>query len=269
MTRSKSPFPGWDPYLQRFWRDVHHRLITYSCDALRGQLPSDLRARIEERVVLEAADWPEAAHVYVPDVFVVERPAPSPGGAPSVVGSAVVTEPLKLSIQAEPLTEGYIEIRDVSSGGRVVTTIEFVSPTNKTPGPGLIGYRKKQQDCLKARVSLVEIDLIRGGEHILAVPEGVIPVRHRVAPRVCVTMAWQPSEFLYYPVSIRQRLPAIHIPLRETDPPATLDIQAAFDLAYANGEYGADIDYRAAPDVPLTPEEAQWADEHLRAQSLR
>jgi len=163
MTRNKSPFPGWDPYLQRFWRDAHHRLITYSCDALRGQLPADLRARIEERVVLETSDWPEAMRVYAPDVFVVERPTPITNRAASGIGGAAVVEPLKLSIQAEPLTEGYIEIRDASSGGRVVTTIEFLSPTNKAPGQGLTAYQKKQQDCLKPQVSLVEIDLIRGG----------------------------------------------------------------------------------------------------------
>lgn len=26
---SNSPFPGMDPYLERFWRNVHHRLVTY------------------------------------------------------------------------------------------------------------------------------------------------------------------------------------------------------------------------------------------------
>ena len=269
MTRSKSPFPGWDPYLQRFWRDVHQSLIVYTRDLLRGQLPSDLRARIEERVVLEATDWPDAARVYVPDVAVVERSATFPGSASSAVAGAIVAEPLKLSIQAEPLTEGFIEIRDVSSGGRVITTIGFLSPTNKTPGQGLTAYQKKQQDCLKAQVSQVEIDLVRGGEHNLAMPEDVVPFSRRLPPRVCVTVAWQPSEFLYYPISLRQRLPAIHIPLRQTDPPATLDIQAVFDLAYANGDYGADIYYRADPEVKLTLEEAQWADAHLRDQRLR
>ena len=269
MTRSKSPFPGWDPYLQRFWRDVHQSLIVYTRDLLRSQLPSDLRARIEERVVLEATDWPDAARVYVPDVAVVERSATFPGSASSAVADTIVAEPLKLSLQAEPLTEGYLEILDMSSGGRVITTIEFLSPTNKTSGPGLIAFQKKQQECLKGRVSLVEIDLIRGGEHNLVVPEGFIPPKHRLSPRACVTLAWEPSEVSYYPISIRQRLPAIHIPLRQTDPPATLDIQAVFDLAYANGDYGADIDYRAAPEVKLTPEEAQWADAHLRDQGLR
>ena len=39
-----SPFPGMDPYLERFWRDVHARLIIYAADQLQENLPSDLRA---------------------------------------------------------------------------------------------------------------------------------------------------------------------------------------------------------------------------------
>ncbi|MFL5339567.1 MAG: DUF4058 family protein [Gemmataceae bacterium] len=48
-----SPFPGMDPYLESHWRDVHASLIIYARDALRRVLPSSLRARVEERVVVE------------------------------------------------------------------------------------------------------------------------------------------------------------------------------------------------------------------------
>ena len=41
-----SPFPGMDPYLEQFWRDVHARLIIYAADQLQGRLPGDLRARL-------------------------------------------------------------------------------------------------------------------------------------------------------------------------------------------------------------------------------
>ena len=69
---SKSPFPGMDPYLERFWRDVHHRLVTYSCDQLQSQLPPELRARMEERVFV-TGDEGLIGH-RVPDVHVVEYP---------------------------------------------------------------------------------------------------------------------------------------------------------------------------------------------------
>jgi hypothetical protein len=48
-----SPFPGMNPYLEQYWGDIHHRLITYSSDALQKQLPGDLRARVGERVFVE------------------------------------------------------------------------------------------------------------------------------------------------------------------------------------------------------------------------
>ncbi len=35
----RSPFPGTDPYLEQYWGDIHHRLITYISDALQKELP--------------------------------------------------------------------------------------------------------------------------------------------------------------------------------------------------------------------------------------
>ena len=31
-----SPFPGMDPYLEQYWRSVHHRLVTYAGDQLQA-----------------------------------------------------------------------------------------------------------------------------------------------------------------------------------------------------------------------------------------
>jgi hypothetical protein len=268
MTREKSPFPGWDPYLQGYWRDVHQSMVVYTRDYLRAQLPADLRVRVEERVFLEAEDdgVPRSGS-YVPDVSVIEWPRPRSGATTTI--EQAVAEPLKIRYPFEPLTEGYIEIRDASSGGRLVTSIEFTSPTNKAPGKGADSFRKKQQDCRNANVSVVEIDLIRGGEHILMVPVERIPLNRRDPPFACVFEAWNQIDLLFYAISIQQRLPAIRIPLRQTDKQARLDIQAIFDQAYLNGDYGADIDYSVDPDVSLTPDERQWLDAHLRAQGLR
>ena len=48
-----NPFPGMNPWLESHWGDVHTRLTTYSCDQLQPQLPSGLRARIEEYIAVE------------------------------------------------------------------------------------------------------------------------------------------------------------------------------------------------------------------------
>jgi hypothetical protein len=89
-------------------------------------------------------------------------------------------------------------------------------------------------------------------------------------PLVCAIEGWRPKEVLFYPISIRERLPTIRIPLRRSDKQVRLDVQAVYDLAYENGEYGADIDYTRPPDkVPLSPEESVWMHDHLLAKGLR
>src|SRR5436305_14703680 len=66
-----SPFPGMDPYLEQFWGDVHLTMIARSRAAIQKQLPSDLIARVDERVFVETTDG--QPRDIVPDVRVVER----------------------------------------------------------------------------------------------------------------------------------------------------------------------------------------------------
>ena len=73
-----SPFPGMDPYLESHWRDVHASLVIYIRDAIQDSLPSSLRARVEERVILEG---PEGfGNSLYPDVRVVEGRPQNRGG---------------------------------------------------------------------------------------------------------------------------------------------------------------------------------------------
>ena len=50
----KSPFSGMDPYLEARWSDVHVKLVAYIGEALQPMLPRGLRARSEQRVLLES-----------------------------------------------------------------------------------------------------------------------------------------------------------------------------------------------------------------------
>jgi hypothetical protein len=43
-----------DPDLEAFWGDVHTSLVTYARDQLRGQMPPDLKVRVEEHVSIQA-----------------------------------------------------------------------------------------------------------------------------------------------------------------------------------------------------------------------
>src|SRR6266849_2669448 len=104
-----SPFPGMDPYLESHWRDVHASLVIYIRDALQEALPPELRARVEERVVLESPEG--LGHPLFPDARVIEYRPQRLGDVPTVVRLAA-SEPILIDAQREPLTEGYIEIID-------------------------------------------------------------------------------------------------------------------------------------------------------------
>ncbi len=260
------PFPGMDPYLEQFWGDVHHRLITYLSDAIQKQLPGDLRARVDERVYVEPEDG--SGRRIVPDVRIIERGRRH--DAPLRAGNGVaLADPIIVHMdQDEPVRQGFIEIVDIKSGRRVVTVVEILSPPNKTTGPGRELYLKKQEELRAGRVSLVEIDLLRCGRRVMCAPFERIPEGHRTPYAVCVRRGWTPLEFEYYRLPLRERLPAFRIPLRETDPDVPLDLQAVVDQCYESALYD-DIDYREEPDPPLSGDDARWADALLREQGRR
>src|SRR5690606_17528426 len=83
-----------------------------------------------------------------------------------------IDEPVRVkNIQGE-VRESYLEIFELSSH-RLVTGLEFLSPANKRKSPGRKLYQKKQRELADANVNLVEIDLLRAGRHVLAVPEAI------------------------------------------------------------------------------------------------
>ncbi len=261
----RSPFPGMDPYLEQFWGDVHHRLIVYLSDALQKQLPGDLRARVDERVFVEPEDGIRRG--IVPDVRVVERGRREDQTLRASNGIAVA-EPLVIHLADEPARQGFVEIIDIKSGRRVVTVIEILSPSNKVAGPGRDLYVKKQEELREGKVSLVEVDLLRSGSRVLSAPFELVPDGHRTPYAVCVRRGWKPLQVEYYRLPLRECLPAIAIPLRETDRDVPLDLQALVDQCYEAAEYD-DVDYGEEPDPPLTSDDAQWADALLREKGLR
>jgi hypothetical protein len=254
-----------DPYLESHWGDVHTRLVIYSSDQLRARLPRDLRARVEERVFVETEDVRQRS-IY-PDVRAVERPANQSIARDEAKSAVAVCEPIIVRVQDEAKTETFLEIREVS-GGRVITVIEFVSPANKMPGKGRDLYLRKQRDLDSAGVNSVEIDLLRGGDHVIACPFESLPQQCRRPYRISVRRASQPLAFEVYPVSLRAPLPTIRIPLRESDADVPLSLQDLIAEAYENGDYD-DLDYTLEPEPPLDDAEARWAAELLREQGRR
>ncbi len=261
----KSPFPGMDPYLQQYWRDVHTSLVTYARDQLQGILPADLVARVEERVYLEKDG--EVDRTFFPDVYVIERPKRGSAAGAAVEG-VEIAEPFIVTFPNEPITERFIEIRDAKSGKKVITVIEFVSPTNKLPGAGYDLYRQKQKETEQAGVSLVEIDLVLGGKRVLSVPLSRIKFKDRTRYQAIVRRGWKWHVAEVYPLPVQRRLPTIPIPLRDSDGDSRLDLQSLLDKAYENGGHD-DIDYQDESDPPLEGHEAKWADSLLREAGKR
>ena len=62
---------------------------------------------------------------------------------------------------------------------------------------------------------------------------------------------------------LRQRLPILPIPLRKTEPPVPLDLQALVDQTYERGRYD-DLSYTDDLDPPLSSEESDWIKQILK-----
>jgi hypothetical protein len=248
-----------DPYLERYWGDVHQTLITYSRDALQSALPRSLLARTEERVFLmeEGEDQPRFR---VPDTFIYEDPSPSwkgsSGGAALAEPDAEIARTILFKCK-EDITEGYIEIRE-RDGGKVITVIEFLSPTNKYPGPGRDKYDAERAEILRFDTSLVEIDLVRAGPRNLAIGDARIQEDFRTDFLVCTKIGWQREDLRLGVLPLREKLKAVRIPLRKGETPVVLSLQPLIDKVYEMGRYDV-IDYSKPCQPPLESDDAFWA----------
>lgn len=262
---AKSPFPGMDPYLERHWRDVHGSLITYARDALNDQLKLPLRARSEERIYVETED--DVIQQRSPDVSIVEHSNPEIASeAPQATTATLVSEvqPIVIQFADEPTVERYLEIVDAESGEKVITVIEFLSPTNKRRGEGQDAYLAKRREYRLAGANLVEVDLTRAGSRNEILPARKIPSALRRATYFAsIRRSRRPHEIRFYPIPLAARLPAIPIPLRPSDHDVSIDLQSLIERAWRNGP-GDTLDYSRPLDPPLAGTDAALAEQMLK-----
>jgi hypothetical protein len=260
----ESPFLGMNPYLEEpaMWPDVHHRLITTICDQIQARLMSGYRAVITPYVVFESIEIAPVRRV-VPDVAVIERePYSSPGGAAVAVEAAPLTLPAVMTV---PVEYARIEIRTVRDQV-LVTAIELLSPANKRPGlDGADAYEKKRQEIFSSTANLMEIDLLRSGRRTqVARPLPDAPYfifLSRVQRRPYIEI---------WPLSLREPIKPVPVPLRYPDPAVALDLGAAIHEAYRRARYDLEIDYHEPPPPPaLSSDDTAWLDAHLRERGLR
>ncbi|HEX5104783.1 MAG TPA: DUF4058 family protein [Pirellulaceae bacterium] len=263
-----SPFPGMDPYLEipHVWPDFHNSLAYAIRALLNRDMPKPFYAQLEVRPEVGIVEIDEHVERMVPDVTVLEpRTVPKHSSGAAVLESprTDISKSYEVAAVVEPIRHAYVEIRDTAQDHRLVTLIEIVSPSNKRAGKDRDAYLEKQQQVLASDASLVEIDLHRGGQRLLA-GEGLQRSVQRHSPPadylVDVSRAWNRDKWSFYPINIREVLPVIGVPLREQIPEVPLDLQFAATRAYDEGPYarGA-VDYSRSPSPPLRESDRDWA----------
>lgn len=268
-----SPFPGMDPFLEHpsLFPGLHDRFIAYLGEALQGCLPAPYFADINERLWVDTSDRPIG-----PDVDVLRGEGPGQGHPTEKDASAEMAagaaQPILITVPLEERRETFLEIRTLlDQGERLVTTIEVLSLTNKTPGPkGRTLYLRKQREILDSDSHLVEIDLLREGTHTTAVPENRL---RQMAPafdyHVCVHSFDQPETFAVYTIRLTDRLPSVAVPLLPRDGAVTIDLQAVLDRCYDAGPYRRRVRHDPSRIVPaLSEDQLEWVIQRLRARGM-
>jgi hypothetical protein len=261
----KSPFPGMDPYLEARWSGLHVALIYLLQESLQTILPSDLRARAEERVLLETIAGDPIAG-YRGDVTLVRAPRRAAEKPPR--GSTTTIEPVVVEFYDAPEVDRFLQIIDLSNGNRVVSAIEVLSPWNKRAGRLNRDYLRKLADYARAGVSILEIDLLRSSQARLPVGQDNLPAERWAPYLACVRRGWRLPRWELYPIPLREALPAIPVPLRENEPDVFVALQPLIERAYTAGGHD-DIDYSKPARPPLKRKDAAWADELLRQAGRR
>lgn len=243
-----SPFPGMNPYLEQSdaWEDFHTNLITRMQEMLSPQVGPNYYVKVEVRLYLHELSAEQRRYFGRADVGVVGQPSRAPSA--KTINATAPMELLMANVEVE--RHSSLEIRD-RRNRRVVTVIELLSPTNKTPGPDRDDYLRKRNVLLIERIHFVEIDLRRGGER--PGPPTLPPCDYYAL----VSRYEDRPKLGLWPLTLRDRLPIIPIPLCAPDPDALLDLQAVLDRAYDAADYGKHI-YGETPEPPLSEEQLTW-----------
>jgi hypothetical protein len=250
-----------DPWLEQpsLWPDAHNSLIVAIRDAIVPMVDPRYFVGLETRTTV--LTWPEreSQRVIRPDIS-IRRGDPG-AGSPTALSSSSATavleevrvEPVVLELpEMDEVEEWYLEIRSLPDQA-VVTVIELLSPTDKTPGEGRGQYLVKRAAVLQSLTNLVEIDLLRSG-----LP---VPMREPMPPadyRILVSRGRSRPKADLYRGSIRRPLPAFPIPLLPGEDEPILDINTVLHGLMDRARFFRVIDYASPPDPPLLSEDEAW-----------
>ena len=170
-----SPFPGMDPYLEHphIWQGLHNRLIVAIANEISAQLAGSYYVDIQQRVYLNEAEEP--TEFRIPDVSVLNASGNGDAPTSSLDAAFAESEDRAVAVKVpipEEVRETYLEVREGGSD-YLITAIELLSPTNKRRGRGRQLYEDKRMEMLGTRTNLVEIDLLRAGEPMRLIGNGI------------------------------------------------------------------------------------------------
>ena len=255
-----NPFPGMNPYLEDpgFWPEVHNGLIALLWASLGPELPSNYRLAINEWGEVSFAPPEERGRrVVIPDLTIAGSSG-ADGGVllkepPAPADSVLVTIPA-----SDEARVTYLEVRAVASE-RVVTVVEVLSPTNKMPGVGRSDYLIKRGNILASGASLVEIDLLRGGERM-----PVTPADCDCHYSILVSKEWlRPYAFLF-PFAVTEAIPRFRLPLLPEDAEPEVAIGPLLDRMHHTARYNSVAGYDGPPPGPaLRPDVQRWVEARL------
>jgi hypothetical protein len=223
-------------------------------DRLTTLVAPDFYVEIQQHItVLHPED--EAVRHVIPDVYVAEQRlvTPQQTGTGAVITPPTLVEPLE---QLE-IYERFLEVRDRRQRD-VVTTIEVLSPWNKSAGQERWdAFQAKRRTVMASHTHWIEIDLLRAGKRP---PE----VAGKSAYYALLKRGDAPGPYEVWYVDLRDPLPTIAVPLRLSYADVPLDLQAVLDDVYRRARYADSIDYTSTiPSPRLRPADLQWASQQV------
>jgi hypothetical protein len=249
-----------DPWLEHpgLGLGVHNRLITAIADELVPLVAPRYFVDVEQQTYLTSPAGDMA--IIEPDVLIGRtgsRERLPAAAAPDTARAGVVELDVEMPVMGS-VDMWYLEIRTVGKG-RLVTVIEVLSPTNKSAGSGRRKYLGKRRRIAETRTSLVEIDLLRGGQPMPLAAGPPVESDYRIL----VSRAASRPRARLYAFGVRQAIPTIPIPLLPRDPEPSLDLNTVLHALYERARFDLRLDYSTPPVPPLAEEDAAWASEIL------
>ena len=256
-----SPFPGMDPYTEarQLWKGIHTQLI--------GELSTHLLPPLLAPVYyvdVEPSLQVRSGQSLFPDLQILtahRQPLQKPPGFALPVVEATM-QLTTLPEEEEEEEESAIYIREATTE-QLVTVIEILSYSNKTQGiDKRARYLAKRHDLLKNGIHLVEIDLLRWGQRVVAgLPT---PPYH-----ILITRADEQPQGRVWSFSRAEPIPTVPLPLIEQDEYVPLPLQEAYATIYQARNFYNRLDYTVDPQPPLTAGQRASIQQQLTASQLR